>query len=315
MPSVRGRLPTGPKGVLEVSDEVVRVKRETGFLSKTLKTHKELPVSEAVSTELEKSHPRNKKIQRLTIRFLGDDGEEEIVFLSEDGPSLQAVRTEIDEDIERRELVRELERAVMARLMETHVHQITLVIELIDQIFLTIFGLDGHVDWKLMGEYVNRSEQVTREMGDLEVDPKLSYEIDDLEAAVRLRKIDEIKSQCYGILEAIHRDVETLVDGHSEEFNFELYEWFIHAVTLLWDLRLGEHLGDAPDEREVEELQIYLGNMDDLVSIYEDPEASGLIERLQEERVNDSVFKAVRSIIHQSLNSLIKAAGLERPPS
>jgi hypothetical protein len=26
-------------------------------------------------------------------------------------------------------------------------------------------------------------------------------------------------------------------------------------------LRLGEHQGDAPDEREVEELQIYLGNM------------------------------------------------------
>ena len=74
------------------------------------------------------------------------------------------MRTEIDEEIERRELVRELERAVMARLMETHVHQITLVIELIDQIFLTIFGLDGHVDWNLMGEYVNRSEQVTREM-------------------------------------------------------------------------------------------------------------------------------------------------------
>ncbi len=311
MPSVRGRLPTGPKGVLEVNDEVVRVKRETGFLSKTLKTHKELPVSEAVSIELEKSHPRNKKIQRLTIRFLGDDGEEEIVFLSEDGTSLQAVRTEI----ERRELVRELERAVMARLMETHVHQITLVIELIDQIFLTIFGLDGHVDWNLMGEYVNRSEPVTREMGELEVDPKLSYEINDLEAAVRLRKIDEIKSQCYGILEAIHRDVETLVNGHSEEFNFELYEWFIHAVTLLWDLRLGEHLGDAPDEREVEELQIYLGNMDDLVSVYEVPEAPELIERLQEERVNDSVFKTVRSSIRQSLNSFISVAGLERPPS
>jgi hypothetical protein len=45
---------------------------------------------------LEKSHPRNRKIQRLTIRFLGDDGEEEIVFLSEDGTSLQAVRTEIE---------------------------------------------------------------------------------------------------------------------------------------------------------------------------------------------------------------------------
>jgi hypothetical protein len=254
---------------------------------------------------LEKSHPRNRKIQRLTIRFLGDDGEEEIVFLSEDGTSLQAVRTEI----ERRELVRELERAVMARLMETHVHQITLVIELIDQIFLTIFGLDGHINWNLMGEYVNRSEQVTREMGELEVDPKLSYEINDLEAAVRLRKIDEIKSQCYGILEAIHRNVETLVDGHSEKFNFELYEWFIHAVTLLWDLRLGEHRGDVPDEREVEELQMYLGNMDDLVSVYEDPEASGLIERLQEERVNDSVFKTVRSIIHQSLNSLTSVAG------
>jgi hypothetical protein len=55
--------------------------------------------------------------------------------------------------------------------------------------------------------------------------------------------------------------------------------------------------------------------MDDLVSMYEDPEASGLIERLQEERVNDSVFKTVRSIIHQSLNSLIKETGLERPPS
>ena len=162
---------------------------------------------------------------------------------------------------------------------------------------------------------MTRSEQITREMEDLEVDPKLSYEIDDLEAAVHLRKIDEIKSQCYGILEAIHRDVEILVDGHSEKFNFELYEWFIHAVTLLWDLRLGEHLGDAPDEREVEELQIYLGNMDDLVSTYEDPEASGLVERLQEERLNDSVFKTVRSIIHQRLNSLIKAADLERPPS
>jgi hypothetical protein len=86
MPRVRGRFPTGPQGVLEVSDEVVRVKRETGFLSKTLKTYKELPVSEAVSTELERSHPRNRKIQRLTIRFLVDDGEEEIVFLSEDGP-------------------------------------------------------------------------------------------------------------------------------------------------------------------------------------------------------------------------------------
>ena len=228
MPSVRRRLPTGPKGVLEVSDEVVRVKRETGFLSKTLKTHKELPVSEAVSTELEKSHPRNRKVQRLTIRFLGDDGEEEI---------------------ERRELVRELERAVMARLMETHVHQITLVIELIDQIFLTIFGLDGHVDWNLMGEYVTRSEQITREMEDLEVDPKLSYEIDDLEAAVHLRKIDEIKSQCYGILEAIHRDVEILVDGHSEKFNFELYEWFIHTVTLLWDLRLPRMRGRLRSSR------------------------------------------------------------------
>ncbi len=54
---------------------------------------------------------------------------------------------------------------------------------------------------------------------------------------------------------------------------------------------------------------MYLGNMDDLVSVYEDPEAPGLIERLQEEKVNDSVFKTVRSIIRQSLNSLTKVTG------
>lgn len=308
MPSVRGRLANGSWGALEVNGGVVRLKRETGFLNKTLKTLKEFPLSEATSTELVVNSLSYIRTEKLIVKYLGDeDDEEEVTILSEDGSSLEALKSEIDGEIERRELVRELEKTVLAQLMEAHVHQITLVLELIDQVFLLIFELDGDVDWSLMRAYMDEERQITREMGKIEVDPKLSYEIEDLGRAVRFRRVEDIKDECYGIIEAIHMDVEALIDSeHSGEFNFELYEWFVYSSTLLWDLKLGEFLGDPPGRRELEELQVYLRNLDGLVTAYGGGDGPEFIDELHEMNTIEPVFEKTRSLIHRSLNSLVE---------
>lgn len=308
MPSVRGRLANGSWGALDVNGGVVRLKRETGFLNKTLKTLKEFPLSEATSTELVVNSLSYIRTEKLIVKYIGDeDDEEEVTILSEDGSSLEALKSEIDGEIERRELVRELERTVLAQLMEAHVHQITLVLELIDQVFLLIFELDGDVDWSLMRAYMDEERQITREMGKIEVDPKLSYEIEDLGRAVRFRRVEDIKDECYGIIEAIHMDVEALIDSeHSGEFNFELYKWFVYSSTLLWDLKLGEFLDDLPGRRELEELQVYLRNLDGLVTAYGEGDGPEFIDELHEMNTIEPVFEKTRSLIHRSLNSLVE---------
>jgi hypothetical protein len=308
MPKIKGKLPDGISGFLEIVDDAVILWAEKGIISKGLVKLTEFPVSEATSTHLAKNQAPFRYMHKLTINYGVEAGESEVVFFSDDEASLDAVKNEVDGDIEKRRLAKELELAECRRVRETHVHQITLILELLDQVFQIIFELDEGVNWKLVRECLSEIKQILREMIKVDADIPFSYDVQGLSTSIRLRQTGGIKDECYAIIESVHGDVGRLLNtGESPEgFNIELYELFVKSYLLLWDLNLGEYVGDGLEKDELKALQSSLEKLDGLVQYNEYGGGLEQVKDLLLVKTFSPHFKKIRSLIHIYLNSLIE---------
>lgn len=109
-------------------------------------------------------------------------------------------------------------------------------------------------------------------------------------------------------MSAVHDDVKSLaeVDEPPKGFNFKLYDLFVKAYLLLWDLMLGEFVGDGLDRVELDNLQACLDELDGMLSSEECTAALKQLQYLPSVTTFGPLFNDVRSLIHGYLNSLVE---------
>ena len=256
MPGIRGRLARGKTGTLEIEGDRVVIKEEKGFFSKRLEEVKGITLSEAVSTSVEEKQPPFRSMIRIKIEYMEGEESLEVLFFSEDREGLEAVKAEIDADIEKRREAAEREEAARRRERESHVHHISLVLEMVDQVFHILMELHGEPRWELISSSIAEAERIVMEMESLGVVAPVTMDVRGLSSAVTERKAEEIKEEAYAILSVAHRDAERLANYEGiESFDMELHEVFVKSYLLLWDLYLAESLGGPVDVEEVKALK------------------------------------------------------------
>lgn len=256
MPGIRGRLAGGKTGTLEIEDERIVVKEEKGFFGKRLEEVKGITLSETTSTSVEEKQPPFRSMIRIKIEY--QEGEEslEFLFFSEDRGGLEAVKDEIDADIEKRRETAEREEAARRRERESHVHHISLVLEMVDQVFQILVGLHGEPRWELMSSSIAEAERIVVEMESLGVVAPVTMDVRGLSSAIKERRDDEIKEEAYAVLSVAHRDAERLAHYKGiESFDMELHEVFVKSYLMLWDLFLAESIGGPVDVEEIKALK------------------------------------------------------------
>ena len=302
MDKIKGKLRSGQRAYVELKDGSVNVTVERGLIMKSLVVHKEIPLSEITHVTLEKDISQLSRNHHLTLAY----GEgEEVVFSSTEDESLEALRSQIAADLERRRAEREREEAERRRVWEAHVHQISLMLDLMEEVFMMLEGLHGWVEWTEVVGHLVQLEHVPEEMREIGVLAPLKYDLQGLRTAVRRRLPGAIKEECFAVLTVLRQDVERLSksDEPSMGFDLRLYEWFVGAYFLLWDIKLAEFLGGPAEKAEVIELNALLERLSSL-DVNGEAEAPRFPD-LTEIEVLGSKIKDIRAAIQFRLHALL----------
>jgi hypothetical protein len=256
MPGIRGKLVRGKAGTLEIVEDRIIIKEEKGFFSKSLVEVTGIPISRAVSTSIEEKQPPFTSMFRIKIEY--QEGEEtlETLFFSEDRENLEATKAEIEADIDRRREAEEKEEAARRMEQESNVHHISLVLEMVDQVFQILVSLHGEPRWDSMSKSVGEAERIVMEIKSLGVVAPVNMDARGLASAVTGRRTDKTKEEAYAILSVVQRNAERLAQYKGVmSFELELHEVFVKSYLLLWNIYLGESMGAPVDEDEVIELK------------------------------------------------------------
>ena len=256
MPGIRGKLVRGKTGTLDIEGDRIVIKEEKGFFSKRLEEARGITLTQATSTSIEEKQPPFRTMIRIKIEYQEGEESPEALFFSEDREGLEAIKAEIDADIERRREAAEREEAARRRERESHVHHISLVLEMVDQVYQILVDLHGEPRWDSMSSSVTEAERIVIEMEALGVVAPVTMDVRGLSSAVTGRKADEIKEESYAILSVAHRDAERLANYEGiESFDMELHAVFVKSYILLWDIYLAESIGDLVDMEEIKALK------------------------------------------------------------
>jgi hypothetical protein len=308
MAKARGRLLRGSFGAVEVAEGKVILQEEKGIIGKRLVTIVEFPIAAATSTSLEKNKPPYRRFRRLTINHDEDgEGGEEVFFSQEDG-ALEAIKEIIDADIERRRIELDRDLAEQRLVREAHVHQLTLVLELLDHVFQTLFDLNGEPRWGPMKKEIAEAGRIIEEMKKLAVIAPLNYDVNGIAAAVAKRLVGGIKEECYAIISIVNRDAERLayIEEPANGFDLELYEIFIKSYLLMWDMRLGEYLGGSVKEEELDKFMAYIDRLGGHVASGQCSQGLASVNNLYLQEGISYHFDRIRLLTHHCLNSLIE---------
>lgn len=302
MDKIKGKLRSGQRAYIELKDGSVNVSMERGLIMKSLVVHRELPLSEITHVTLEKDSSPRSRNHHLTLVY--GEGEEEVFSSTEDEP-LEALRSQIAADLERRRAEREREEAERRRVWEAHVHQISLMLDLMEEVFLMLEGLQGWVEWTDIGGHLVQLEHVIEEMREIEVLAPLKYDLQGLRTAVRRRLPGAIREECFAVLTVLRQDVERLSksDEPSMGFDLRLYEWFVGSYFLLWDIKLAEFLGGPAERAEVIELNAFLERLSSL-EVSGEAEAPGFPDLTEIDFLGPQI-KDIRAAIQFHLHALL----------
>jgi hypothetical protein len=308
MAKARGRLLRGSFGAIEVAEGKFVLQEEKGVIGKRLVTIADFPIAAAVSTSLETNQPPYRLFKRLSVIYEKDGEEAEEVFFSQEDGALEAIKEIIDADIDRRNVELQRDLAEQRQVREAHVHQLTLVLELLDHVFQILFHLDGEPMWNSMKRNLAEVGRIIYEMKELAVIAPLNYDANGLAAAVNQRLADGIKEECYALISVVDRDAERLayVKEATRGFDLELHEIFVKTYLLLWDMHMGERLEELVDEEELDKFMTYINRLEDhMVSGH----CIQGLNRVKSLYLLDGInphFDRIRLLTHQCLNSLIE---------
>jgi hypothetical protein len=308
MAKARGRLIRGSFGVIEVAEGKVVLQEERGIIGKRLVTLTEFPITTIKTTSLKDNQPPYRKFKRLVISYEKDYEQDEAVFFSQEEEALETIKEIIDTDIERRRIELKQNLQEQRRIREAHVNHITLVLELLDHVFQILLHLEGESRWGPMKMNLAEVGRIIYEMKELAVIAPLNYDANGLAAAVNQKHADGIKEECYALISVVDRDAKRLayVKEATRGFDLELHEIFVKSYLLLWDMRLGERLGEVVDEEELDKFMTYVNRLEDhMVSGHCIQGLNGVKSLYFLDGIGPH-FDRIRLLTHQCLNSLIE---------
>jgi hypothetical protein len=307
MPGIRGKLAKGKNGSLELDEGRIVVKEEKGFFSKRLEEIERIALSQTTYTSIDEKIAPYRRMIRIKIEYQEGDETSEVLFFSDDREGLEAIKTEIDPDIKRRKEAAEREKADRRKERESHVNHISLVLEMLDQVFQILVELHGEPIWEPMSVSIAEAERIVKEMVTLGVVAPITMDVRGLSSAVTERRGKEIKEEAYAILSVVHRDAERLAQyGGIESFKMELHEVFVKSYLLLWDIYRAESKGDPGDEDKLKTLK---ETFHGLSRFTESDAAQAAVQEMDRLNIQDGVaphFKRLRQLILQSMESLIE---------
>jgi hypothetical protein len=314
MTEIRGKLLEGGSGVLRFKEGSVTLLKEKGLINKRLVETAEIEVSHAHSTSLTERQPPYRSMNRLTISYNGEDKDCEVSFFSDDRSGLKKVKGELDVEIKRLKDAWEREKAERRRERESHLHHITLVLELLDQIFLILLSLHDKPSWRTMVGSLEEAGRIINEMEDIGVIAPLNIDIRGLSTAVSQRRIDEIKEEAYAILSVLHRDSERLAKFEgTDAFDLELHELFVKSYLLLWDLYMTDYIGENRGEGESETFSTLIERLTGNIG---DPQCTKGLRQAGTKVLTDGMdpyFDRLRLGFHLCLENLVEGSALSRP--
>jgi len=257
LPEVKGRTARGSTAYLQLEDETLTVWEERGLFSKRRVKAAEHSLEEFASTELEKGHAPHRGLYRLLVSAQGD---EQSSFFSNDMVALEAVKTAIDTCIEARRAEEERMREERRSSREAHLNHITLLLELLDNVFRVLLDLDGGIDWGVMAAHRRQIGQIDGELQSLSgIDGISVYTFSE---ALRHRTTSSVKEEAFSLIETVRsRAREASAWDPDRWFNLGYYETVVGAYLLLWDLNLAESLGQGGDPDELVLLGERLGEL------------------------------------------------------
>jgi hypothetical protein len=167
--------------------------------------------------------------------------------------------------------------------------------------------LQGWVDWDNVAAHLTQLQHVIAEMRELGVLAPLKYDLQGLGQAVERRLPDSIKGESLAILTVLSQDVERLSKSGepAKGFDLGLYEIFVRAYFLLWDIQLSASLGEPVERAEANELGFYLERLSNVFDSNMAGSFPGFPEMGRD--FNTGVpFSEIRATIQLYLNSLIE---------
>ena len=307
MPGIRGKLAKGKNGSLEIDEDRIIVKEEKGFFSKRLEEIEGIALSQTTSTSIDEKMAPYRSLIRIKIEYQEGKEASEVLFFSEDREGLEATKAEIDTDIERRREAAEREEAARRKERESHVNQISLVLEMLDQVFQILVELHDEPNWEPMPDNVAEAERIVTEMVTLGVVAPVTMDVRGLSSAVTERRAEEIKEEAYAILSVAHRNAERLAQyGGIKSIDMELHEVFVKSYILLWDIYLTESIGDPVDE---DEFKVLKETFQGLGRFSETDASQAALQEMARLSIQDGVaphFERLRLLMLQSMESLIE---------
>jgi hypothetical protein len=245
MLQTKGKLDNGRTGIIDIIDNNLVIKVEKGFFRKRYEQVLSIPLVDIYSTLVNEKQSRFKKLNKLKIEYKKCNEQFDTSFFSNDINVLKAIKTAIDEKI-----------SIRGREWKSHIHQITLVIDIIDRVYQILMSLFVDKNYESMLESVNETEKIIREMTLLGVIAPVTMDTRGLNVAIRSQNEKQIKDEVYAILSIAHRDSERLAQYlGNQSFNLGLYEVFIKSYTHLWDLYLEKVIGIQMKKESFEELR------------------------------------------------------------
>ncbi|MGD2142138.1 MAG: hypothetical protein PVH79_01505 [Candidatus Bathyarchaeota archaeon] len=294
MLEIKGRLPNSRIGVLRFGEESVTILEERGLLRKRLEKVVKIQIFKILSVTIEERKSPFRSMIRLTLRHKVDDEDSEIMFFSNDRKDLEEGCLIIEDEIER-----------LKRERDAHVHHISLVLRLTDQIFKILLGLYDSSNWDEISRPLEEAKQIIDEMKRIRVVGPISINVRGLATSINRRNSVKVREEAYAIISLLRRDSERIADFEEKRaFDLELHKLFLKSYLLLWDLYFTESLGTTAGEKGAESLLMLLDKLGDRID--KSPCKEELCREHIEELSGDIVFQfdELRIAIHRCLKSL-----------
>ena len=304
--TIRGKLANGKTGTLEIVENRIVIKEEKGTFTKRLEESSVIPLIDICLVSKEEMQPPFRSMIRIKIDYQEEGESKEILFFTDDLTSLDEIIGSINTDIERLSEDEARDEAVRKKELESHIHHITLVLLMVDQVFQILVSLNREPNWDTIFLSVSKAESIVGEMKTLGVVAPINIDTKGLASAAKSRKVENIKEEVNAILIVAHRESERLAQYEEPmHFNLELHEVFVKSYMLLWEIYVMEILGKSVEE---EKLKILKSTFSSLNRIVPNKITFLTMSEIQELSPRNGVahqFDRLKFLIQQSLHSLV----------
>jgi hypothetical protein len=295
-------LPNGDSGYLEIKENILILFSEKGIITKELEKFTEFQITDIKSTQIKQNKKDFKSMYEFNVNFRKEK-EQSISLFSDELNSLEQIKREIDEKIEKQNLELELEDK-KNQIKKDHITQISLIMKFLDKIFNIIIELDKSVNWHQLNTHLKEMSQIKVEMNDNLISFP-SFNTDPLSNSIKIRQVDKIKEECYDLIQLIYEmsknppyEIEEI-----KRFELSLYRLFLESYLIILNIKVGIYLEMDIPYADYDALKNNFSKIFKIVESSECQEIQKTIETLYSKKKSYSDLENLREKMFRCLKS------------